>query len=42
MDKKQTYVTLLDVFNQSIVDPVNPFTLDNPDVLVFNGRALID
>lgn len=41
MDKKQTYITLLDVFNQSIVDPVNPFTLDNPDVLVFNGRTLI-
>lgn len=27
-------------YNQSIVSPVNPFTVDNPDALVYNGHSL--
>ena len=40
MDRKQTYIGLLDAFRQSVIDPINPFTVDNPDVLVYNGRSL--
>lgn len=40
MDKKQTYINLRNSFSQSILKPVNPFTVDNPDALVFNGRTL--
>lgn len=40
MDKRQTYINLQNSFRQSIVEPVNPFTVDNPDALVFNGRTL--
>lgn len=40
MDKKQIIEKIGQVFPQSIVNPINPFTVDNPDVLVFNGRTL--
>lgn len=41
MDKKSVYRNLFDTFRQSVFDPVNPFTIDNPDALVFNGRTLM-
>ena len=28
-------------YNQSIITPVNPFTVDNPDALVYNGHTLM-
>lgn len=40
MDKKQIYLSLINTFNQSILEPLNPFTVDNSDALVFNGRTL--
>ena len=40
MDKKQTFLHLQDTYRQSIMEPVNPFTVDNPDALVYNGRTL--
>lgn len=40
MDKKPIIENIGQAFPQSIVNPVNPFTVDNPDVLVFNGRTL--
>lgn len=40
MDRKQTYINILGTFNQSILEPLNPFTVDNPDALVYNGRTL--
>lgn len=40
MDKKEVLTNILDRYNQSIISPVNPFTVDNPDALVFNGHSL--
>ena len=40
MEKKQIFESIKQSFPQSIINPVNPFTVDNPDVLVFNGRSL--
>lgn len=40
MNKHQTYIRLVDIYKQSILEPQNPFTVDNPDALVFNGRTL--
>ena len=41
MDKKEIFAQIKSVYGQSIEHPVNPFTVDNPDILVFNGRTLI-
>ncbi|MBQ5979507.1 MAG: hypothetical protein IJL58_05760 [Bacteroidales bacterium] len=41
MDKKQILIDLIDNYKQSILGPVNPFTVDNADALIYNGRSLI-
>lgn len=40
MERKDIYGKIENEYSQSIVNPANPFTIDNPDMLVFNGRTL--
>ena len=40
MDRKEVFENIEDRYSQSIISPVNPFTVDNPDALVFNGHSL--
>lgn len=41
MDKTNIYKNLHNRYPQSVIAPENPFTIDNPDALIFNGRVLI-
>lgn len=41
MDKVGFFKNLFDRYPQSVIAPENPFTIDNSDVLVYNGHALI-
>lgn len=41
MDRKDIFTSITGRYNQSIISPVNPFTVDNPDALVYNGHSLI-
>lgn len=41
MERIDIYRNIEEKFYQSVVAPVNPFSVDNPDVLVYNGRNLI-
>ena len=40
MESRNLYINILEAFNQSVIEPNNPFTVDNPDALVYNGRTL--
>ena len=41
MDKKEVFRSIYDAYHQSVDSPINPFTVDNPDILLFNGTTLI-
>lgn len=41
MDRKNYFRNIEDRYNQSIIAPENPFTVDNPDALVYNGHSLL-
>lgn len=41
MDRKNLYKSIQDSFKQSIIGPANPFTVDNPDVLLYNNHKLL-
>lgn len=41
MERKHIFRNIEDRYNQSIISPVNPFTIDNPDALVYNGHSLL-
>ena len=41
MEKAVLYDKIENEYSQSVVNPANPFTIDNPDLLVFNGHILI-
>lgn len=41
MDKKSLYLNISDRYKQCVIGPANPFTVDNPDALIFNGKSLI-
>lgn len=40
MERRDILTNIEDRYNQSIIAPVNPFTVDNPDALVYNGSSL--
>lgn len=40
MEKKNLFRTITENYQQSVIEPINPFTVDNPDALVYNGRSL--
>ena len=40
MEKKNLFRTIAENYQQSVIEPINPFTVDNPDALVYNGRSL--
>lgn len=37
MVRNIVFQKITDMYNQSIIAPVNPFTIDNPDALVLSG-----
>ena len=39
MEKKNLFRTITENYQQSVIEPINPFTVDNPDALVYNGRS---
>lgn len=41
MEKNRVYKDIQDKYPQSVIAPENPFTIDTPDALVYNGHVLI-
>ena len=41
MDRKNIFTNIRNKFEHSVIGPVNPFTIDNPDVLLYNNHQLI-
>ena len=41
MDTKSIFTNIEDKFEHSVIGPVNPFTIDNPDVLIYNSHQLV-
>lgn len=41
MDTKGIFANIEDKFEYSVIGPVNPFTIDNPDVLIYNTHQLV-
>jgi len=41
MIRNNVFKNIEDRYNQSIIAPENPFTVDNPDALVYNGHTLM-
>ena len=41
MDRRTILKNIADRYKQCVIEPANPFTVDNPDALIFNGHALV-
>lgn len=41
MNKISFVNTIMGVYKETVISPSNPFTIDNPDLLIFNGHQLL-